>query len=75
MKVNVVSAEPHALAYSFIAIQILILATYYPIIYWNCACLITNSGGDEYQDDDDNVLDDDEVEIEDDEEDEFEDEP
>ena len=63
-------AEPHALAYSFIAIQILILATYYPIIYWNCACLITNSGGDEYQDDDDNVLDDDEVEIEDDEEDE-----
>ena len=38
-------AEPHALAYSFIAIQILLLATYYPIIYWNCACLITNSGG------------------------------
>lgn len=44
-------AEPHALAYSFIAIQILILATYYPIIYWNCACLITNSGGDEFSDD------------------------
>lgn len=44
-------AEPHALAYSFIAIQILVLTTYYPIIYWNCACLITNSGGDEYQED------------------------
>jgi len=45
-------AEPHAIAYSFIAIQILALTTYYPIIYWNCACLITNSGGDEYQDTD-----------------------
>ena len=41
-----VRAEPHALAYSFIAIQILVLTTYYPIIYWNCACLITNSGGE-----------------------------
>ena len=49
-------AEPHALAYSFIAIQILVLTTYYPIIYWNCACLITNSGGDiiAEQDNDDN---------------------
>lgn len=45
-------AEPHALAYSFIAIQILVLTTYYPIIYWNCACLITNSGGDEFQEND-----------------------
>ena len=45
-------AEPHALAYSFVAIQILILASYYPIIYWNCACLITNSGGDEFEEDD-----------------------
>ena len=44
-------AEPHALAYSFIAIQILVLTTYYPIIYWNCACLITNSGGDEFKED------------------------
>ena len=46
-------AEPHALAYSFIAIQILVLTTYYPIIYWNCACLITNSGGDEFKEDND----------------------
>ena len=57
-------AEPHALAYSFIAIQILVLTTYYPIIYWNCACLITNSGGNEItsdDDDDDDDEDDDEA--------------
>lgn len=40
-------AEPHALAYSFIGIQTLYLATSYPSIYWNCACLITNSGADD----------------------------
>lgn len=55
-------AEPHAIAYSFIAIQILILATYYPIIYWNCACLITNSGGDLYQDDEPDDIEDEENE-------------
>jgi len=58
-------AEPHALAYSFIAIQILVLTTYYPVIYWNCACLITNSGGNEFQyedTDDDNEDDDDDNE-------------
>ena len=36
---------PHALAYSFVGIQTLYLATTYPDIYWNCACLITNAGG------------------------------
>lgn len=40
-------ALPHSLAYSFVGIQTLILATEYPSIYWNCACLITNSGGNE----------------------------
>lgn len=40
-------AEPHALAYSFIAIQILVLVTKFPILYWNCGCLITDSGSDE----------------------------
>ena len=45
-------ALPHALAYSFVGIQTLILATNYPSIYWNCACLITNSGGDEEATDD-----------------------
>ena len=62
-------AEPHALAYSFIAIQILVLATYYPIIYWNCGCIIVNSGGtilneedilNENDDDDDETEDSDE---------------
>lgn len=40
-------ALPHSLAYSFVGIQTLVLATEYPSIYWNCACLITNSGGNE----------------------------
>lgn len=38
-------AKPHALAYSFVGIQTLYLATNYPSIYWNCACLIVNAGG------------------------------
>lgn len=45
-------ALPHSLAYSFVGIQTLILATEYPSIYWNCACLITNSGGNEDAEDD-----------------------
>ena len=43
----------HSLAYSFVGIQTLILATNVPSIYWNCACLITNSGGNEDADDED----------------------
>lgn len=35
----------HALAYTFIGIQTLYLATNFPQIYWNCACLIVNAGG------------------------------
>lgn len=46
-------AEPHALVYSFIGIQILYLAVNYPIIYWNCACLIVNSGSIDYDEDED----------------------
>lgn len=38
----------------------MILATSYPSIYWNCACLITNSGGElDAVDDDDSEDDDD----------------
>ena len=33
----------HALLYSFIGIQTLVVATQFPIIYWNTACLIVNS--------------------------------
>ena len=35
----------HCLAYSLIALQEMNLAYKYPILYWNCACLISNSGG------------------------------
>jgi DNA polymerase-3 subunit alpha len=34
----------HALAYSFVGLQTLYLATYFNPIYWNTACLIVNSG-------------------------------
>ena len=50
--------QTHALAYSFVGIQTLYLATNFPSIYWNCACLIVNAGGadllevDEVTDDD-----------------------
>lgn len=33
----------HTLAYSLIALQEMNLAYHYPIIYWNCACLITEA--------------------------------
>ena len=36
-------SEVHALLYSFIGIQTLVVATQFPIIYWNTACLIVNS--------------------------------
>ena len=44
---------PHSLAYSFVGIQTLYLATNYPAIYWNCACLIVNAGGADLLDMDD----------------------
>lgn len=37
----------HGLAYSFVGIQTLYLAKTFPTLYWNCACLIINSGGAE----------------------------
>ena len=39
--------QSHTLAYSLIALQEMNLAFHYPIIFWNCACLITDAGGDE----------------------------
>ena len=39
--------QSHTLAYSLIALQEMNLAYKYPIIFWNCACLITDAGGDE----------------------------
>ena len=35
----------HTLAYSMVALQEMNLAYKYPILFWNCACLITDSGG------------------------------
>lgn len=35
----------HGLAYSFIGIQTAYLATTFPVLYWNCACLMVNAGG------------------------------
>ena len=55
-------AKPHALAYSFVGIQTLYLATNFPEVFWNCACLIVNAGGAELMDADD--ADDDEDDIE-----------
>ena len=37
----------HSTAYSFIGIQTVYLATYFPSVYWNTACLIVDSGLDE----------------------------
>ena len=34
----------HSLPYSFVGIQTIVLATQWPDLYWNCACLIDNSG-------------------------------
>lgn len=39
----------HALAYSFIGVQTIYIATHWNPIYWNTACLIVNSGSLEKQ--------------------------
>lgn len=58
----------HSLAYSFVGIQTLLLATNFPNIYWNCACLITNSGGAQEEKGEDELKEEDEDEEEDEEE-------
>lgn len=42
----------HATPYSFVGIQTVVLASKYPSVYWNCACLIVNSASAELFDDD-----------------------
>ena len=37
----------HTLAYSLVGLQEMNLAFRWPVIFWNCACLITDSGGAE----------------------------
>lgn len=46
-------SEVHSTLYSFIGIQTLVLATKYPIIYWNTACLIVNAQSIEEEEVDD----------------------
>jgi len=43
----------HALAYSFIGVQTIYIATHWNPIYWNTACLIVNSASLEDEEDDD----------------------
>ena len=40
----------HTLAYSLIALQEMNLAYKFPIMFWNCACLISDAGGAESDD-------------------------
>lgn len=44
----------HTLAYSLIALQEMNLAYKYPIIFWNCACLISDAGGAENDEEEQN---------------------
>lgn len=47
MKISVVKNASHTLAYSLVGLQEMNLAYRWPTIFWNCACLITDSGGAE----------------------------
>lgn len=42
--------QSHTLAYSLIGLQEMNLAFKYPIMFWNCACLISDAGGNETDD-------------------------
>ena len=48
--------QSHTLAYSLIALQEMNLAYRYPIIFWNCACLINDAGGDEQEEVDEEAI-------------------
>ena len=45
----------HTLAYSLIALQEMNLAYRYPIMFWNCACLISDAGGAESDENEEEV--------------------
>lgn len=55
MKISVVKNASHTLAYSLVGLQEMNLAYRWPIIFWNCACLITDSGGAEEEDEEEIV--------------------
>ena len=46
-KLGAVKNKSHTLAYSLVALQEMNLAFRFPIIFWNCACLICDSAGNE----------------------------
>ena len=46
-KFRVVSSLIHSLAYSFVGLQTIYLATYFDPVYWNTACLRVDAGLDE----------------------------
>ena len=48
--------KSHTLAYSLIALQEMNLAYKYPIIFWNCACLISDAGGNEDEEVDEEIV-------------------
>ena len=47
----------HTLAYSLVALQEMNLAYRFPVIFWNCACLITDSGGAQEEEEEGEVVD------------------
>lgn len=47
--------KSHTLAYSLIALQEMNLAYKYPIIFWNCACLINDAGGNELEEEEEDI--------------------
>lgn len=54
--------QSHTLAYSLIALQEMNLAYKYPIIFWNCACLISDSGGNQEEEIDEEAIEETKVE-------------
>jgi len=58
MKVSVVSNAAHTYSYSMVALQEMNLARFFPIIFWNTANLIVDSGGiqtEEVEDEDEGL--------------------
>ena len=48
--------QSHTLAYSLIGLQEMNLAYRFPIMFWNCACLISDAGGNEGDETDTNGI-------------------
>lgn len=48
--------KSHTLAYSLIALQEMNLAFRFPTMFWNCACLISDSGGAEMEEEDEEEI-------------------